>query len=218
MALFLDYHFAIFDYKFDMKALPTLLCIPDISGFTQFMSDTNFELSSKVIPSLLNNIIYSNKIGLKISEIEGDAVLFYRSGELPAFDELITQCKLFYTQFYGQLETLRKKHGNKEDAAKIPEILGLKIVLHFGHEIGVVPVGKMIKLMGEDVIIAHRLLKNDIPINEYILISEELISMYQNASKTGRFEWADLKKGHIEVDHVGTINFHYIDLHPLVEN
>lgn len=199
-----------------MKALPTLLCIPDISGFTQFMSDTDFELSSKVIPSLLNNIIYSNEIGLKISEIEGDAVLFYRSGELPPFDELISQCKLFYTQFYKQLETLRKKYSSKKDAVKIPDILGLKIVLHFGKEIGVVPVGKMIKLMGEDVIIAHRLLKNDIPIKEYILISDELISNYKKTAKDGQFEWAELKKSHIEVDHVGTINFHYIDLAPLV--
>ena len=201
-----------------MKASPTLLCIPDISGFTQFMSDTDFELSSKVIPSLLNNIIYSNKIGLKISEIEGDAVLFYRSGELPPFGDLISQCKLFYTEFYKQLDVLRKKHSHKKDAFKIPEILGLKIVLHFGREIGVVPVDKMIKLMGEDVIIAHRLLKNNIAISEYILISDELISMYKKNSKAGQFEWADLKKGQIQVDHVGIIHFHYIDLVPLVED
>lgn len=201
-----------------MKALPTLLCIPDISGFTKFMSDTDFELSSRVIPSLLNNIIYSNRIGLKISEIEGDAVLFYRSGELPPFAELIKQCKLFYTEFYKQLDILREKHSHKDDAVKIPEILGLKIVLHFGKEIGVVPVGKMIKLMGEDVIIAHRLLKNDIPMSEYILISDALISMYKANAKDNQFEWGDLKKGHIEVDHVGTINFHYIDLLPLVQD
>jgi len=199
-----------------MKGLPTLLCIPDISGFTQFMSDTKFELSSKVIPSLLNNIIYSNDIGLKISEIEGDAVLFYRSGELPPFSDLVEQCKLFYTKFYKQLEVLRKQHSTNKEAKQIPKILGLKIILHFGMEIGVVPVGKIIKLIGEDVIIAHRLLKNDIPIQEYILISDKLISRYKSSEKSGQFEWADLKQGQIEVDHVGTIKFHYIDLLPLV--
>ena len=199
-----------------MKALPTLLCIPDISGFTKFMSDTDFELSSKVIPSLLNNIIYSNEIGLKISEIEGDAVLFYRAGDLPPFRDLIAQCRLFYTEFYKQLDLLRKKHGHKDDAVKIPKILGLKIVLHFGKEIGVVPVGKMIKLMGEDVIIAHRLLKNDIPLDEYILISDRLISMYKIAAEEDHFEWGELKKGQLQVDHMGKIKYHYIDLRPLV--
>lgn len=201
-----------------MKATPTLLCIPDISGFTKFMSDTDFELSSKVIPSLLNKIIYSNEIGLKVSEIEGDAVLFYRAGELPPFEDLITQCKFFYTEFYKQLAVLRNKNGHRRDAAKIPKILGLKIILHYGQEIAVVPVGKRIKLMGEDVIVAHRLLKNDIPFDEYILISENLISMYKASDKEGNFEWAKLEKGHAAVEHVGRVAYHYIRLDPLVED
>ena len=92
-----------------MKARPTLICIPDISGFTQFMSDMDFELTSKVIPALLNNIIYSNEIGLKVSEIEGDAVLFYRPGELPPFEKLVKQCKYFYTEFYKQLAFSERK-------------------------------------------------------------------------------------------------------------
>tara|TARA_R110002051_G_scaffold3333_1_gene17995 strand:- start:47 stop:385 length:339 start_codon:yes stop_codon:yes gene_type:complete len=87
-----------------MKTQPTLICIPDISGFTQFMSDTDIELSSIVIPSLLNKIIYANDIDLKVSEIEGDAVLFYRTGDLPPFDILIQQCRKFYIKFYEQLK------------------------------------------------------------------------------------------------------------------
>ncbi len=75
-----------------MKAQQTFICIPDISGFTRFMSETNFDLGSKVIPSLLNKIVYSNELGLKISEIEGDAVLFYRTGDLPSLVALLDQC------------------------------------------------------------------------------------------------------------------------------
>ena len=112
-----------------MKAAPTLICIPDISGFTKFMSETDFELSSKVIPTLLNNIIYSNEIGLKVSEIEGDAVLFFKQGKLPPFGALIDQCRYFYTEFYKQLDVLRKTHSENKDAGAIPEVLGLKIVL-----------------------------------------------------------------------------------------
>lgn len=195
-----------------MKALPTLLCIPDISGFTQFMSDTDFELSSKVIPSLLNKIIYSNEIGLKISEIEGDAVLFYRTGDLPAFKELIAQCKFFYTEFYKQLSSLREQYMGENGASQIPEILGLKIILHFGEEIGVVPVGKLIKLMGEDVIVAHRLLKNDVPFDEYILISDDLMKQYENGIEHKNFERGDIKKGDMHVEHVGTVRYYYINL------
>jgi len=201
----------------EMKALPTLLCIPDISGFTKFMSDIDFELSSKVIPSLLNNIIYSNEIGLKISEIEGDAVLFFRTGELPSFKAIVDQCKHFYTEFYKQLEVLRIKHQNNEGASRIPKILGLKIILHFSTQIGLVPIGKRIKLMGEDVIVAHRLLKNDVPFDEYILFSDELLAQYKYNGTQEDFDWAELKEGYSNVEHLGKVHFSYINLTPLVD-
>ena len=199
-----------------MNAQPVLICIPDISGFTQFMSEMDFELTSKVIPSLLNKIIYSNEIGLKVSEIEGDAVLFFRTGKIPPFSKLVSQCKQFYTEFYKQLDLLRDKYDAHEGAAKIPKVLGLKIVLHYGEEIGLVQIGKRIKLMGEDVISAHRLLKNDIPINEYIIFSDNLVSQYKHDISNDDFDWATLKESYIDVDHIGKIHFNYIDLSPLV--
>lgn len=200
-----------------MKARPTLICIPDISGFTQFMSDMDFELTSKVIPALLNNIIYSNEIGLKVSEIEGDAVLFYRPGELPPFDKLVKQCQYFYTEFYKQLAFLREKHSGTNGASKIPSLLGLKIILHYGEEVGVMNVGKRIKLIGEDVIIAHKFLKNNVPMDEYILISDSLISRYRSSITDDDFHWSSLKEGQIDIAHMGPMQFYYIDLAPLAE-
>ena len=192
--------------------IPTLLCIPDISGFTKFMGKADFELSSKVIPSLLNKIIYSNEIGLKISEIEGDAVLFYRNGELPSFEKLIEQCRFFYSEFYKQLNELREKYNDNVDAKKIPQILGLKIILHHGMEVAAVPVGNHIKLMGEDVIVVHRLLKNNIDSDEYILISKKLLDIYGAENVVRNFEWGHMKEDHIRVEHLGEMHFGYYDL------
>ena len=200
-----------------MKPQPTLICIPDISGFTQFMSDVDFELSSKVIPSLLNKVIYSNTIDLKVSEIEGDAVLFYKTGELPPFGSLIEQCAKFYTEFYKQLEKLRKAYAANEQAIEIPELLGLKIVLHYGEEVASAPVGNRIKLMGEDVIVAHRLLKNDIAMDEYLLVSEQLTNYYRKEVMGDEFDWAKLHKGSTHYEHLGKLNYSYIKLNPLVD-
>lgn len=193
-----------------MKARPTLLCIPDISGFTEFMSETDFELSSKVIPSLLNNIIYSNNIGLKISEIEGDAVLFFKQGPLPTFAELMKQCRHFYTEFYRQLAQLREQYASSDEAHKIPEILGLKIVLHYGKEVAPVKVGARIKLLGEDLIVAHRLLKNDIPLDEYLLLSESLTQEYGEAIKNATLDWGPIREHQTDYAHVGRVKYHYI--------
>lgn len=199
-----------------MSVQPVLICIPDISGFTKFMSEAEFELTSKVIPALLNNIIYANEIGLKVSEIEGDAVLFYKTGKMPTIKALVAQCKQFYIDFYEQLEILREKNSHMESAEKIPEILGLKIILHYGKEVGLVQIDKRIKLMGEDVITAHRLLKNDIPIDEYVLLSDQVMANYKEEHIDDGFDWATLKDSHIEVEHIGKVHFKYIDLTPVV--
>ncbi|HEA30117.1 MAG TPA: DUF2652 domain-containing protein [Leeuwenhoekiella sp.] len=200
-----------------MKTSPTLICIPDISGFTQFMREANFKLTSQVIPALLNEIIYSNELQLKVSEIEGDAVLFYKNGELPDFKSLIDQCHNFYMEFYERLQSLREKYAENQDAESIPEILGLKIILHFGKEIGMVPIGTHIKLMGEDVITAHRLLKNNLDISEYILITDALLSQYSEEEIKINCDWCTLRKSQMDVEHLGIVKYHYIDLKPLAE-
>ncbi|WP_054559114.1 DUF2652 domain-containing protein [Croceitalea dokdonensis] len=195
-----------------MAGYPTLICIPDISGFTQFMSEAEFELSSKIIPSLLNKIIYSNEIGLKVSEIEGDSILFFKQGELPNFQDLIYQCKHFHSEFYKQLKKLRTAQTNKPGGDQIPKILGLKIILHYSNEIGMVPVGNHIKLMGEDVIVAHRLLKNKVPLEEYLLLSDDLLEAYGRDNQERSTELLKFQKGVLQIKHIGKIGFHYLGL------
>ncbi|WP_378186336.1 DUF2652 domain-containing protein [Aquimarina sp. W85] len=199
-----------------MNIEPTLICIPDISGFTKFMSETDIEVSSKVIPSLLNQIIYSNEMGLKVSEIEGDAVLFFKSGELPSFKELITQCRLFYTRFYEKLHKLRSSEEFLEHNLNIPEILGLKIVLHYG-EVGATRIGNKIKLIGEDIIVAHRLLKNSIPVDEYLLVSSSLMQQYDELDIERNFGWGTLIDMQEIYEHIGEIKYSYINLQPLTK-
>ncbi|WP_299101395.1 DUF2652 domain-containing protein [uncultured Winogradskyella sp.] len=181
------------------------------------MSETDNELNSKVIPSLLNEIIYSNEIGLRVSEIEGDAVLFYKRGELPKLKDLIRQCKYFYTQFYKQLRKLEIKHQHKSGSKSIPKTLGLKIILHYSEEIDSVQIGKHIKLIGEDVIVAHRLLKNDIKTDEYLLFSSNLLDEYNTKDLDSKLYWDDIKKGKDVYEHIGEIKYTYIDLTTLLD-
>jgi hypothetical protein len=60
-----------------------LIFIPDISGFTRFVNEVEIDHSRHIIQELLEVIINSNKIGLEVSEIEGDAILFYKYGDSP---------------------------------------------------------------------------------------------------------------------------------------
>ena len=57
-----------------------LIFMPDISGFTKFVTKCSIDHSNRIIANLINVIVNSNVLGLKVAEIEGDAVLFYLKG------------------------------------------------------------------------------------------------------------------------------------------
>ena len=63
---------------------PSLLFIPDISGFTKFVNSTEVAHGRHVIAELLDIIIGADELGLTVSELEGDAVFSYRDGPLPS--------------------------------------------------------------------------------------------------------------------------------------
>ena len=56
-----------------------LIFIPDISGFTKFVTKCAIDHSNQIISNLINIIVDSNQLGLQVAEIEGDAVLFKRN-------------------------------------------------------------------------------------------------------------------------------------------
>jgi len=73
-----------------------LLFIPDISGFTKFVNETDIEHSRLIIQELLETLINTNSSGLEVSEIEGDAILFYKFGDAPAVSDLYRQVEAMF--------------------------------------------------------------------------------------------------------------------------
>lgn len=71
-----------------------LFFIPDIGGFTKFVTETEISHSHSqhIVSALLELLVDSNELGLEVSEFEGDAVPFFRSGELPAPGQTRTPC------------------------------------------------------------------------------------------------------------------------------
>lgn len=194
--------------------VPALICIPDMTGFTRFMSETDIDFSRKVIPPLLQTIVNSNVLGLKLSEIEGDAVLFYRTGKLPTLKELVEQCKMFYIDFGYRLTKIKRQHADDYKKHVSSSRLGLKIIVHYG-EVSLSPIGDRIKLFGEDVITAHRLLKNSVPDQEYLLLTEKFLSNYTKEEIEEVFHWGKLEGHRDEYTHIGKVTYRYISLESL---
>lgn len=131
-----------------------LLLIPDLSGFTDFVIKSNMIVGKYITENLLKTIIESNILDLEISEIEGDAVLFYKKKHLPTFEDTLEQIEHMYEDFQKELKRL-----STELAIEIP--LSLKAIVHYGDFTNY-KIGSFEKLYGAPVVEAHKMLKNHI--------------------------------------------------------
>ena len=151
----------------------SLLFIPDISGFTEFVQTTEANHSQHVISELLEILVESNTQELLLAEVEGDALFFYKE-ELLSSEKLLAQIETMYTAFYSHLKLLEKNRICPCNACSTAPKLQLKIIVHCG-DIEFITVQNKRKPFGTEVIEAHRLLKNSVESDNYILLSKALI-------------------------------------------
>jgi hypothetical protein len=143
------------------------ICIVDISGYTTFVKETRSAVGLFSVSKLLQEIISTNKSFFNISEIEGDAILFYRYGDPYPVDVILKQFEAILLAFNNMIAKL-KVYGNSVTA------LSIKSVVHYG-EIWKFTIGRFEKLYGRPLIEAHRLLKNSIHKETYTLITAQYI-------------------------------------------
>ncbi|QNF33145.1 DUF2652 domain-containing protein [Adhaeribacter swui] len=199
----------------DDDTQPALIFIPDISGFTKFVNETGIQQSRTLIADLLEIIIEANILDMQLSEIQGDAVLFYRLGPPPSMPEVINQCKQIFLDFQNYLHIVERDRGSTLGASLSSSNLTLKVVVHYG-QLSVTLIRDHVKLMGKDVIIAHRLLKNNILSDEYVLLSEGFLkTQTEEAIRQSFSSWTQLRSGSTMYEHLGEIRYQYAFLTPL---
>jgi hypothetical protein len=184
-----------------------LLFIPDISGFSRFVTETDISHSRLIIQELLEILINANEMGLEISEIEGDAILFYKFGEPPALEALYRQVEKMFCTFHQSLMAYEQHRYCQCKACIAASTLSLKVITHYGEFTGY-SIKNFNKLIGKDLIVAHQLLKNDIPQHEYWILTRNLSGDGQPADFAPWMQW-DSSVKHSET---GDIPFHYTQL------
>lgn len=186
------------------KANSTLLFIPDISGFTEFVNKTEISHSRHIISELLELIINSDKNEMSVSEIEGDAVLFFKD-EVPTVEDLIDQCQFTFKNFHSHLQRYNTERICRCGACETASKLSLKFIVHAGN-IEKINIKEHHKLHGTDVILAHRLLKNSIDLTEYILITDKL-NTNQKSFTNNSNDWIHIQHGKATYDNLDDINY-----------
>ncbi len=144
-----------------------LIFIPDITGYTNFVNCIDTDLGISIIQDLLNGIIDCNPLDLEMSEIEGDAILYYKMGEPIPLDEMLTAVKKISEDFDNKYQNLKTLFSLKPD-------LSLKFIVHYGN-INIYKIKNFMQLYGEAVIESHRLLKNGSGSTNYILVTKDYL-------------------------------------------
>ena len=188
-----------------------LLVIADIGGYTKFMKvhRVNLAHAQTIIASLLEAVIDGAEPKLKLAKLEGDAAFFYaRLSEkdaakdaLATFTNVVMRIRQHFLEKQVDFEAGRLCNC---DSCMQAKSLTLKFVAHVG-DVAFQTVKRFTELAGVDVIFVHRLLKNSVPIAEYVLMSEPVFERLE----------ADVKplgkEVHEELEGLGHTKLRYID-------
>jgi hypothetical protein len=155
-----------------------LLIIADISGYTRYMTANAKTLahSQTIITELVKAIIKTVELPLEVAKLEGDAVFLFcrkRDGARPWLESkrvIGEKLLTFFRMFSEKIAELSQSTTCTCNACTHIEKLRLKVVVHSGEAI-FHRVHQFTELAGVDVIIVHRLLKNSVNADQYLLLT-----------------------------------------------
>ena len=190
-----------------MEPKHVVLVIADIGGYTKFIRQHKTALlhAEEIISQLLEAIIERADFPLVLNKLEGDAVLLYAetgSAQALAARDVARQVTAFFSAFHAKSRELASDRANCPcDACQHIRDLRLKAVLHHGV-VAIKKIRQFEELTGEDVILAHRLLKNSVTEPEYILMSASFHSLASDLAGYSSYRGTETCEGLGSVDTV----------------
>jgi hypothetical protein len=190
------------------------LVLADISGYTSYLAGVELTHARDILTELLNLIVEHFKPLLSIVKLEGDAVLAHVPKTNIGRDETVLELfESTYLSFRDRVEGIRRRTLCQCNACKAIPTLDLKFILHFGEYLPQ-NVSGITELVGSDVNLAHRLLKNHVSDitgwKAYILFTDTGLKQLN----------VKLENLHEQVEsyvHLGEVKTYSLDLHTRYE-
>ena len=159
-------------------AEPTCFVIADISGYTGYLADVELDHAQDILADLIGAVVSALRPNFRLAKLEGDAAFTSMSVENVDGSMLLDTIERCYFGFRRRRRDVRQATSCECNACvQIPD-LDLKFVVHHGLALHQKVAGRE-ELLGSDVIVAHRLLKNDVVdrlgMSAYALISQACI-------------------------------------------
>lgn len=182
--------------------------LADIGGYTTFLTDVGLEHAKEITSHLFNGMVDIDPDRWKVGNVVGDCLFLYNdSSDSP--DETYAYLRSLYEHFRDSIAVVAGGSTCRCGACDRSGDLALKFVVHSG-EFDVQEIAGRRELIGSDIVVAHRLLKNSIPLKEYALLTESVADVAKASglsAETGRDEYDD----------VGGLDYVYLDLRTVRE-
>jgi hypothetical protein len=147
-----------------MAALTTdgYLLIADISGYTAFLTASELEHAQGIIRDLTKAILGQLVPAFDLVKLEGDAVFCHApAARFDDGEHVLEAIEVCYVEFRDFLDDVARATTCRCSACANMQTLDLKFVAHFGRYL-IDEIAGVRDLAGTDVIVVHRLLKNDV--------------------------------------------------------
>src|SRR3954453_20607000 len=162
----------------DSAAQRATFLIADISGYTGYLADVELDHAQDILADLIGAVVTALRPGFRLAKLEGDAAFTYATIEKVDGSMLLDTIERCYFGFRRRRRDVRQATSCQCNACvRIPD-LNLKFVVHHGSAIHQRVAGRQ-ELLGSDVIVVHRLLKNEVVerlgIAAYALMTQQCI-------------------------------------------
>lgn len=191
------------------------LLLADISGYTTFLNESELEHARDTLSDLLGLMIDHTKPPLVISKLEGDAVFSFTWGSEPFKDgqALVELIEDTYVAFRRAIELMVMNNTCQCAACANVSNLDLKFFVHHGRFVQQ-DLGRQVELVGTDVNLVHRLMKNRVKertgISAYTLYTEAAVRGLGIEGIT------ETMTAQVEaVDQLGEVRLWVQDMHPV---
>jgi hypothetical protein len=157
---------------------PACLVIADIAGYSGYLAGVELDHAQDILADLVDVIVRSLRPAFKLAKLEGDAAFVYvpaTTVDGPGLRDVIEHC---YFAFQRRIRDIRQASTCACNACVRMPGLDLKFVAHHGLIARQRMAGRE-ELVGSDVIVVHRLLKNHVAesldVSAYALYPEALV-------------------------------------------
>jgi len=186
------------------------LVLADISGFTAYLAGVELDHAHEILSDLLEIIVGKFRSLLTLSKLEGDAVFAYApESKISRGETLLDLLESTYVAFRDRQTAIHRRTTCECQACRSIPRLDLKFMTHHG-DYRLQEVAGITELLGSDVNLAHRLLKNHIAEatgwHAYALFTEQSLG-HMGIRPEGAYAQTET------YEHLGDVQTYSLNLH-----